>query len=180
MSRPSNMGHLYRAEIHQLLQLLDEAVEGPQQRRAHAILLHHEGMPATEIAATLGVHVNTIYTDWHAFAQQGLRAVQQVGRRGAPGRLTVEQTAGICRLADRPPYELGLPYGRWSLAKLRTYLMRKHIVKKISRTQLWRILKKGAWGSGGYAGSCSVAILAGQGFWPKSAGYGGIYRPREL
>lgn len=131
------------AEIRRLLQWIEEPLEVPQQRRAQAILLYHEGMNATEIAATLGVHPNTVYADLHSFDQHRLASVEQVQRRGIATRLTPEQRAHICRLADQAPYDLGLPYGRWSLSRLRTYLIRHRIVKAVSREHLRRILKKG-------------------------------------
>ncbi|MGA9923653.1 MAG: hypothetical protein WBQ29_09635, partial [Isosphaeraceae bacterium] len=40
------------------------------------------------------------------------------------------------------PTTLGLPLGRWSLAKLRAYLIRQRIVPTISREHLRRVLKK--------------------------------------
>jgi hypothetical protein len=40
---------------------------------------------------------------------------------------------------------LGLPYGRWSLAKLRAYLIQPRLLKTISREHLRRVRKKGGW-----------------------------------
>jgi hypothetical protein len=37
-------------------------------------------------------------------------------------------------LAELPPYELGLPYGRWSLSKLRDYLIEQRL---LPRTDPW-------------------------------------------
>ena len=136
------------AEIRRLMQWIEEPLETPQQRRAQAILLYNDGMYATEIARTLQVHVNTIYKDLHAFDQHGGASVEQVHTRGAKSRLTPAQKSEICRLAEQAPYELGLPYGRWSLAKLRAYLIRQRIIPGISREHLRRILKKGGSVSG--------------------------------
>jgi transposase len=147
------------------------------QRRDQALLLHNEGMSATEMAATLQVHVNTIYADLHTFDAEGVRAVYQSRSPGAPAQLTGGQTAAICGIADQSPQELGLCYGRWSLSKLRTYLIRQGIVKKISRKHLWRVLKKGGCASGGSSGSCSVPIPNVPAFWPVSGGAPDISRP---
>lgn len=143
MSRSLKIRHPRLGEIRQLLALVEEPLEGPPQRRAQAILLHHEGMSATDIATTLEVHVNTICADLHAFDRHGVAAVHQVRSRGAPAQLTPEQRAEICRLADQSPQEVGLSYGRWSLSKLQTYLKRQGLVPRISRKHLWRVLKKG-------------------------------------
>ncbi|MBI4445754.1 MAG: helix-turn-helix domain-containing protein [Acidobacteria bacterium] len=153
MSRSLNVRQPRPREIRQLLEFVEEPLESATQRRAQAILLHHEGMNATEIAATLQVHVNTIYTDLHAFDADGIRAVSQSRAPGVPAQLTGGQTAELCRIADQSPQEFGLCYGRWSLSKLRTYLIRQGIVNKISRKHLWRVLKKGGYASGGSSGS---------------------------
>jgi hypothetical protein len=57
--------------------------------------------------------------------------------------LSKNQIAAIGRLADGAPTTLGLPFGRWSLAKSRAYLIRERIVPAISREHLRRVLKKG-------------------------------------
>jgi len=65
-------------------------------------------------------------------------------RSGRTGSITQFQQAAICALAEQAPYELGLPYGRWSLRKLRDYLVAERIVATLSREHLRRLLKKGA------------------------------------
>lgn len=147
MARPMNVRQTRAVQLRRLREYLDQASGGVGQRRAEAVLLHAEGMSATDIAHMLGVHANTIRADLHAFDQHGLSAVVNGRRPGAPAQLRPHQQAEICRLADQEPCELGLPYGRWSLAKLRSYLIRQRRVKKISRAHLARVLKKG--GSGG-------------------------------
>ena len=71
MSRSLKVRKPRPAEIRQLLAFVEEPLERPSQRRAQAILLHNDGMSATEIATPLQVHVNTIYADLHAFDQHG-------------------------------------------------------------------------------------------------------------
>jgi hypothetical protein len=75
-------------------------------------------------------------------------------------RLSEAQRTEILHLAEVPPYEVGLPYGRWSVAKLRSDLLKQGIVKAISREHLRRVLKKGGSISGGSAASSSAVILA--------------------
>ena len=153
MSRSLKVRKPRPREIRQLLEFVEEPLESASQRRAQAILLYNDGMSATEIAATLQVHVNTIYADLHAFDAQGLAVLYQIRSPGAPSHLTPRQRAEICRIADGSPQEVGLCYGRWSLSKLRTYLIRQGIVKKISRKHLWRVLKKGGCASVGSSAS---------------------------
>jgi len=107
------------------------------------LLLLAAGHPAVFIAKLLEAHVNTLYTDLQAFARHGLACLQPTHRRGARARLRTAQIKAIWRLAERSPLELGLPFARWSLAKLRAYLIRERLVRAISREHLRRVLKKG-------------------------------------
>jgi transposase len=148
--------------MRQLYARLEAHLNPWQRRRVEAIILYATGMIAVEIAHALEVHPNTIYADLHAFAQHGVRAIDQLGSPGAPVRLNEAQQIEILRLAAVPPYELGLPYGRWSVAKLRSYLLKQRIGKAISREHLRRVLKKGGSTSGGFGASSSVMIPAGR------------------
>jgi hypothetical protein len=56
---------------------------------------------------------------------------------------------------------VGLPYGRWTLAKLRAYLIRERLIKAISREHLRRVLKKGDTASATSGASSSAPILTG-------------------
>jgi len=63
--------------------------------------------------------------------------------KGASRRITATQMDEIARVAEPSPAELGLPYGRWSLAKLQEYLIhQRHLLKTISREHLRSLLKK--------------------------------------
>lgn len=179
MSRTLKVRQPRPAEIRRLLQWIEEPLDTPQQRRSQAILLYHDSMSATEIAMTLQAHVNTILADLHAFDQQGLSSVTQVHQRGVSPRLTPAQKAEICRLADQAPSELGLPYGRWSLSKLRTYLLRQRLVKTLRREHLRRILKKGGSPADEFNASSSVVTPSARRFWPAFVGAGGIC-PRRV
>ena len=73
------------------------------------------------MAQLLQVHVNTVYADLRDFAQHGLSFLHRPRRVGAPPRLSQGQIDTIWRLASQPPTTLGLPFGRWTVAKLRDY-----------------------------------------------------------
>jgi transposase len=162
MSRSLTIRKPTTAEIRQLYARLEAHVNPWQRRRAEAIILYATGMIAVEIAHALEVHPNTIYADLHAFAQHGVQASDQLGSPGAPVRLSEAQRIEILRLAAVPPYELGLPHGRWSVAKLRSYLLNQRIGKAIRREHLRRMLKKGGAPSGGFGASSSAMIPAGR------------------
>ncbi len=89
------------------------------------------------------VHPLTVYADLRAFAAAGLECLQPP-RKGGPAKLlNQEQEARICHLADLSPIDLGLPVSRWTLCRLRAYLIKERIVQRISREHLRRVLKKG-------------------------------------
>ena len=144
MPRPLTVRKPTLAEFRRLNQLIEEAPTPRQQRKAHALVLHYTGMKARDIATALGVHPHTIYADLDAFGQRGLASIAQTAPMGAPARIHARQADAARRIAETPPVALGEPYGRWSLATLRTYLIRRHILKDISREYLRQLLKKGA------------------------------------
>jgi transposase len=143
MARPLTVRPPTAQQLRRIHRCLETPLQPWQRRRAEALLLLAAGHPASFIAGLLEVHVNTIYVDLHAFARHGLLCLQPTRRRGAPPRLTPAQLKAIWRLAEQSPLALGLPFARWSLAKLRAYLLRERLVGAISREHLRRVLKKG-------------------------------------
>jgi site-specific recombinase XerD len=120
------------AEVQQLQQLIETSSDKRQRRRAEILVLYVTGLTATAIAQLLSLHLNTVSRVLQLFGRQGVVAVTR-----------------IRHLADQPPGKRGLPYGRWSLAKLRDYVLQQRIVDQISREHLRRLLKKGASASNG-------------------------------
>lgn len=159
MPRPLTVRKPSPAELRHL-QLVLEADDSTaaQRRRAEVLLFYSTGWNAVEIATSLALHVNTVYAVLHAFDQNGLTVVESINRGGAPPHLTPDQCATIARIADRPPSGFGLPLGRWSLAKLRDYLIAQGILKAISREHLRRILKKRGWSSVAFSRSSTAGI----------------------
>jgi transposase len=143
MSRPLNVRKPNANELRRVHQWLEGPLLPWQRRRAEVLLLHAAGQTASAMAQLLQVHVNTVYADLRGFAQYGLSFLRRRGRVGAPTRLSQGQIDAIWRLARQPPTTLGLAFGRWTLAKLRDYLIRQRIVKAISREHIRRVLKKG-------------------------------------
>jgi len=131
------------ADIRRLEVALEDLPQHRQRRRAEAVLFYAAGLEATAIAQALAAHPNTIRADLHAFDRDGWWAVEAAGRAPAPRGFTPEQITEVCRLAETAPYELGLPYGRWSLSKLRDYLLKGRFCRHLSREHLRRLLRKG-------------------------------------
>ena len=161
MPRPLTVRKPSPAEVRELQQVLEaDDSTAAQRRRAEILLFYSNGWNAVEIATGLSLHPNTVYAVLHAFGQNGLTVVESIHRGGAPPRLTPDQCAAIARIADQPPSEFGLPLGRWSLAKLRGYLIDQGILRTISREHLRRILKKRGSDSGAFSRSCTAEILS--------------------
>ncbi len=149
------------AEVRKLQALLEDAPDARQARRAEAILLHATGMEAVEIAQVLAAHPNTVYSDLHAFGRDGLASLRPPTLAANACGLTPERLRDLCRLAEQPPCELGLPWGRWSLAKLRDYLLRERFCQHLSREHLRRLLRKGGCTSPASAARSSVRTRSG-------------------
>ena len=126
------------AEFRKLDQLLDAELHPRQRRRAQVILLHGEGVSGVDMAAALAVHPLTVYADLRAFAAAGLGCLQPPRTSGPAKLLDREQESRICRLAEGSPIDLGLPFSRWTLRRLRAYLVKERIVPHISREHLRR------------------------------------------
>lgn len=132
------------AQIRKLHLLLTHDLHPQQRRRAQVLLLYAEGLTAVDIAAALKIHPQTVYQDLRAFEQSGLDSLRPPPTGGAQKQISSQQQADILRLAQLQPVDLGLPHGRWSLTNLQDYLVKKRIIKRISREHLRRLLKKGA------------------------------------
>lgn len=143
MSRHLKVRAPHGAEMRRLCQILEESTNPRLCRWAEALLFYGAGLEAQSIAEALAVHINTIYACLHRFARMGMSRFECVPPQGAPVRITAVQINEMARIAEQSPTELGLAYGRWSLAKLQEYLIyQRHLVKSISREHLRRLLKK--------------------------------------
>lgn len=143
MARPLRVRKPNASELRQLCQILEAASSTQLCRWAEALLFYGAGLNAQPIAEALALHVNTIYTYLHGFARAGLAFAERFQRPGAAARISAAQLDEIARIAEQAPTEVGLPYGRWSLAKLQDYLIhQRRLLKRLSREHLRRLLKK--------------------------------------
>jgi len=147
MARSLNIRKPRGSQIRKIEQMLTDDLHPQQRRRAQAILLHGEGLSGVDIATALRVNPLTIYKDLRAFESLGLAALTPPPRGGASRQVDQAQEAEVLRIAQLSPIDLGLPFARWSLAKLRDHLLKRRVIKSISREHLRRLLKKGAFAS---------------------------------
>jgi transposase len=161
MPRPMTVRKPTATELRHVHHWLEKPLQPWQRRRAEVLLLYAANLPTSTIAQLLQVHSNTVYADLRDFARHGLSCLSRPRTVGAPPRLSREQIETIWRLAVQAPTALGLPFGRWSLAKLRAYLIQQRIVKAISREHLRRVLKRGDTASAASNASSSAPIPIG-------------------
>ncbi len=163
------------AEMRQLRHILETSTNACLCRWAEGLLFYAAGLNAPSIANALAVHVNTIYACLHRFAHLGVALFQRTRRPGAPAHITAAQIEEMARIAEQSPTEFGLPYGRWSLANLREYLIhQRHLLKVISREHLRRVLKKRIFVSATFNANSSVMIRNGVRFWLAFGQFGDI------
>jgi len=112
-------------------------------RRAQVVLASAQGSKAPAIAKRFyycAPHVRKIIKDFNANAFEALAAKYRGGR---PPKFTADRRSLIRETAMCPPDLLGRPFRRWSLEKLREYLVEERIVKSISVEWLRQILRAG-------------------------------------
>lgn len=109
-------------------------------RRAHTLLLGHEGHPNHQIARMLHIDDNTVSTTNKRFALEGLdAALSDRPRPGAERKLDGRGEAQLIAIACGKA-----PNGqaRWSLRQLTQQLIQLQVVEDISYETVRRTLKK--------------------------------------
>jgi transposase len=110
-------------------------------RRAQVILASAQGSKVPDIARRFYFspqHVRAIIKDFNA---SGFEALVPKYGTGRPPKFSQEQRSLIVETALCPPDLLGRPFRRWSLAKLRDFLVSEKIVASISLETIRQILK---------------------------------------
>jgi hypothetical protein len=113
------------------------------RRRAQAVLLYDTDLTAVDMAAALWVDPRTAYPDLQAYDQAGLACLQPPVPGGVVHAYKWNDSPrfGAC-LAETPPLELGLPYGRWTLRRM--YLRQRGLSKRSAGSTCTACSKKGA------------------------------------
>lgn len=109
-------------------------------RRAQVILMSAQGMKVERISQVTYLHPEYVRTLIRRFKAERMELFQERQRSGRPVEFSKEIRSEIVEFALSPPKLLGMPFSRWSLEKLREYLMRVKIVKSISLETLRTIL----------------------------------------
>lgn len=132
---------LSMAEGRQVQQVLRRSKNRIKIRRAQVVLSSEQGFKIPAIADMLHFSPQHIRSIIKEFNKKGLKALDQKPRSGRPEKFSQEQCALIVETALCPPDLLGCPFKRWSLEKLRKYIIKDKVVKSISIEKLRSILR---------------------------------------
>lgn len=132
---------LSMAEGQKLQRIVRQGANRIKMRRAQVVLASDQGAKVPDIARRFyfcEAHVRNII---NAFNEEGFSALEPKYGIGRPKKFTEEQRSAIVETALCPPDLLGQPYKRWSLPKLRDFLIREKIVESIAIETIRQMLK---------------------------------------
>lgn len=136
--------HIVKLTSSQQQQLLDIIKKGKSSareiRRAHTLLMAHEGKTDEAIAKTLHVSIATVERTRKQFVEENMAAtLKERPRSGKPRKLTsVGEACLIATTFSQPP----LGHQSWTLELLADHLVSLEVVDSISANTVGRILKK--------------------------------------
>jgi len=127
-------------EGQRLKRLSKQSKLASSRQRAMILLASNTLMSAPEIARMLLTDESQVRKVIHDFNRHGFESLRPRFRGGRPRRISIDDEARIVAIAGARPDTLGVPYTRWSLAKLSRYLREQQI--EVSPAQLGRILAR--------------------------------------
>ncbi len=134
------VGSLAPVEGQRLKRLSRRARHASTRQRAMILLASQTLMSPPEIARMLLSDESHVRKVIHDFNARGFESLRPRFGGGRPRRISSEDEQRIVALAGARPDSLGVPFTRWSLAKLAHYLRERGMV--ISPAQLGRVLKR--------------------------------------
>ncbi len=120
---------------------LDTPEEDLPAHRLQIIMLSAEGKRVPEISEEVNLHPINVRKWIHRFNRYGLDGLRSGKSPGRPPVFSDEQRNQIIEVANTNPRLLGMHYSRWSLQRLRRYLIEQRIVDHISVETIRQILQ---------------------------------------
>lgn len=120
---------------------LDTPEEDLPAHRLQIIMLSAEGKRVPEISEEVNLHPINVRKWIHRFNRYGLDGLRSGKSPGRPPVFNDEQRNQITEIANTNPRLLGMHYSRWSLQRLRRYLIEQRIVDHISVETIRQILQ---------------------------------------
>ena len=109
--------------------------------RLRIILLSAAGVRVAEISEKVNLHPINVRKWIHRFNRYGLDGLRSGKSPGRPLTFSDEQRNRIVIIASINPRLLGLRYARWSLQRLRRYLIDHKVVDQISVETIRQIIQ---------------------------------------
>jgi len=109
--------------------------------RLQIVLLSSEGRSVPEISKVVNLHPINVRKWIHRFSEYGVDGLRSGKSPGRPRLFTAEQRHQIIMIARSDPRHLGLHFSRWSLQRLRRYLLERSLVTHISVETIRQILQ---------------------------------------
>ena len=128
-------------KMKQLQAMVFEGGEDLPENRLRIVLLSAEGKSVPEISRLVNLHPINVRKWIHRFHQRGVEGLRSGKSPGRPRLFSSEQRERIIASATADPHSLGLPFSRWSLQRLRRYLIDQGVVKHISVETIRQILQ---------------------------------------
>ena len=127
-------------EGRRIQQILRRSTNRVKVRRAQGVLASEQGYKVPAIAELVHYSEHHVRAIIKEFNERGFKALEPKPRSGRPTEFTEDGKAFIAETAKCPPDLLGCPFKRWSLEKLREYLIKEKIISSISIETLRTIL----------------------------------------
>ena len=128
------------AEGQRLKRLSKQSKLASTRQRAMILLASNTLMSVPEIARMLLTDESQVRKVIHDFNRQGFESLRPRFRGGRPRRIQIDDEQRIVAVAGARPDTLGVPFTRWSLARLSRYLCGQGI--EVSPAHLGRILAR--------------------------------------
>ena len=129
-------------EGQRLKRLSKTAKHQATRQRASILLASNTLLSVPQIARMWMTDESHVRKVIHDFNEHGFESLRPRFRGGRPRRISIDDEQRIVADAGARPDTLGVPYTRWSLAKLSRYLAGQGLV--VSPAQLGRILARNA------------------------------------
>lgn len=121
--------------------LLGRSESDLPQSRLRIIQLSAEGRKVPEISKEVDLHPINVRKWIHRFNQRGIDGLRSGKSPGRPPLFTDAQRDKITRIASMDPRSLDLHFSRWSLQRLRQYLIEQGVVQCISVETVRQIIQ---------------------------------------
>lgn len=128
-------------EKQELEQLMGESEKDLPAHRLMIVQMSAQGKRVPEISEEVNLHPINVRKWIHRFNKQGFEGLRSGKSPGRPPLFTEDQRMQIADIAAKNPRSLGLQFSRWSLQRLRKYLIEEGIVNCISVETVRQIIQ---------------------------------------